>query len=103
MWSTRWYTIDIKGLGWVDSWLEGLPVDKIIGDGVCPHNVSPYCTVGVILVEEVIDAFVVHWSCHLFLSTYTLTKNSKKKIKIDQSKELKTHHLGLLEVWGHGI
>ena len=30
---------------------------------MCPHNVAPNRTLGVILVEEMVETFVVYWTC----------------------------------------
>lgn len=50
----------VKGLTGEDGWRERLPVDKVGGDGVCPHNVPPHCTFGVVLIEKMVNSLVVH-------------------------------------------
>lgn len=48
---------------WGEGDVEVEPVDQIGGDGVTPHDVAPERAVRVVLVEEVVVAFVKHRPC----------------------------------------
>ncbi|XP_057958770.1 6(G)-fructosyltransferase-like [Malania oleifera] len=54
--------IYVEGLGWVDDRVKGDLADEVLGDGVNPNDVAPHNSLRAVLVEEMIDSIVVHWS-----------------------------------------
>lgn len=53
----------VEGLGRVDGRFEALPVDEVLGDGVGPHDVAPYGSLWIVLVEQVVYSVEVHRPC----------------------------------------
>ena len=45
-----------------DRRLQVFPVDEISGDGVCPHYVTPFGPVVVVLIEKMIIPIIKHWT-----------------------------------------